>query len=1152
MKTPPFVHLHLHTGYSINDGLLRIPELMEETARRGTPAVALTDLNNLFAAIKFYGAAMERGIKPVIGCELHIRADNTNEAADEIVLLCGDERGYHNLTRLVSRAYVEGQEHDTPHILRDWLEDCNEGLIALSGGPRGDIGKALASGESKRLDRALSFWTGLFADRYYIELHNTGREGEKAYLERALALASKSALPVVATNDVRFLRREDFESHEAKVCISQGHILADKRRPRRYSPEQYLKSAEEMAALFKDVPGALQNTVEIATRCTLELEFGKTLLPDFPLPEGETAADKITAGARKGLEERLAGTDSSGHEQYHRRLASELEIIGDMGYQSYFLIVADFIAWAKREGIPVGPGRGSGAGSLVAWALGITELDPIHYDLLFERFLNPERVSMPDFDVDFCIEGRDRVIQYVVDRYGRDRVSQIITFGSLGAKAAVRDVGRVLGHSYGFVDRVAKLIPNQINITLNEALTQSQELTEWCRNDNDVRQILDDARKLEGLARNPGKHAGGVVISPTPMEDYTALYCEPGSRNAVTQFDMKDIEKIGLVKFDFLGLKTLTVIARAVAHLRARGAADIDIGRIPLDDTKVYDLLREGNTAAIFQLESEGIRRLMKNLRPDHFDDIVALVALYRPGPLQSGMSDEYAERKHDVARIRFPHPKVKSILEPTYGVILYQEQVMEIARVLAGYTLGAADILRRAMGKKITKEMAEQRTVFVEGAVARGVEKRTATHIFDQMEKFADYGFNKSHSVAYALLAYQTAWLKANYPGAFMAAVMSADMDDTDKIVYLIGECRLMGLEVEPSDINRSEYGFAEVDGGGILYGMGAIRNAGAAAIETIVEDRRVGGAYSSLRDFCARLVPAISKNLLETLIRAGTFDSVEHDRGAMLHHLPRIYALAEQRANNRNTGQSDLFGEPPKESDCPPLDTAERISREQLLKMERDSLGLYLTDHPVSWYRQELTSMTDMSLHEVKRLAGDASVQNMGEHKTLWLSGVIMNMRVRYTRQGKAAFFTLDDGSGRLELALFDKDYANYADMLSHDDIVVVEVYRNAYDNTRETSRWRTRTILTLDQARKRFSKNVQISIRADADEDERLPGRLEESLSPFIEPGGCPVIVSLRTAEAATRLRLGDDWKVRPCEEMLCRLQRIDGVEQVAFNY
>ncbi len=1152
MKTPPFIHLHLHTGYSISDGLLRIPELMEETARRATPAVALTDLNNLFAAIKFYGAAIEHGIKPVIGCELHIRADDANGADDEIVLLCGDERGYHNLTRLVSRAYIEGQEHDTPHILRDWLEDCNDGLIALSGGVRGDIGKALANGERKRLDRALSFWTGLFADRYYIELHNTGREGEKEYLQSALALAAKAALPVVATNDVRFLKRDDFESHEAKVCISQGHILADKRRPRRYSPEQYLKSDEEMAQLFGDVPSALENTVEIAARCTLELEFGKTLLPEFPLPEGETAAGKITADARAGLERRLAGVEPSAHEQYHRRLASELEIIANMGYESYFLIVADFIAWAKREGIPVGPGRGSGAGSLAAWALGITELDPIHYDLLFERFLNPERISMPDFDVDFCIDGRDRVIQYVVERYGRDRVSQIITFGSLGAKAAVRDVGRVLGHSYGFVDRIAKQIPNHLNITLDEALAQSRELTEWRRDDDDVRQILDDARKLEGLARNPGRHAGGVVISPTPAEDYTALYCEPGSRNAVTQFDMKDIEKIGLVKFDFLGLKTLTVIARAVAHLRERGAADIDIARIPLDDAKVYKLLRDGDTAAIFQLESEGIRRLMKNLKPDHFNDIVALVALYRPGPLQSGMSDEYAERKHDTARISYPHPDIEPILKPTYGVILYQEQVMQIARVLAGYTLGAADILRRAMGKKDTKEMAEQRTVFVKGAVARGVGKGTATRIFDLMEKFADYGFNKSHSVAYALLAYQTAWLKVNHPGAFMAAVMSADMDDTDKIVYLIGECRLMDIAVEPPDINRSEHGFAEVDGGGILYGMGAIRNVGAAAVDTIVAERGAGGAFSSLRDFCARLVPSIGKPLLETLIRAGTFDSVESDRGAMLHHLPRIYALAEQQANDRSTGQNDLFGEPPKESDGPPLDTAERISREQLLKMERDSLGLYLTDHPASWYAGELQSMTGMSLHEVKRLAGDAPANSAGENRTLWLSGVIMNMRVRYTRQGKAAFFTLDDGSGRLELALFDKDYAAYADMLSHDDIVVVEVYRNTYDNTREVSRWRTRTILTLDQARKRFSKNVQISIRAGAGADERLAGRLEESLSPFVEQGGCPVIVSLRTAEAATRLRFGDAWKVRPCEEMLCRLRRIDGVERVAFSY
>ncbi len=1144
MNAPPFVHLRLHTEYSISDGLLRIPELMKETARRKTPAVAVTDLDNLFAAVKFYGAALEHGVKPVIGCELHVRADDDGDD-DEIVLLCADARGYHNLTRLVTRAYLEGQEHDTPHLRREWFADCNDGLIALSGGMRGDVGKALLRGERARIERALEFWSGLFDGRYYLELHSTRRDGEKEYIEHALALAARTRLPVVATNDVRFLRREDFDSHEAKVCIGQGYTLTDKRRPRRYSPEQYLKNADEMARLFDGVPSALRNTLEIATRCTLDLEFGKTLLPEFPLPRGVTAAAQITAAAESGLAAILEAAGASlDRAAYRKRLASELAIIRDMGYESYFLIVADFIAWAKREGIPVGPGRGSGAGSLVAYALGITELDPIRYDLLFERFLNPERVSMPDFDVDFCIEGRDRVIQYVAERYGRDRVSQIITFGSLGAKAAVRDVGRVLGHPYGFVDRVAKLIPNRINITLQEALAESEELRRSCE-DDDVGQIMDAARKLEGLARNPGKHAGGVVISPTPMEDYTALYCEPGSRNAVTHFDMKGIEKIGLVKFDFLGLKTLTIIARAVAYLRARGVA-VDVNHIPLDDPAVYRMLQRGDTAAVFQLESDGIRRLMKKLKPDQFDDVVALVALYRPGPLGSGMSDEYAERKHG-ARIRFPHPDLRPILEPTYGVILYQEQVMQIARVLAGYTLGAADVLRRAMGKKIAREMAEQRAVFVDGAVARGVDRRTAAHIFDLMEKFADYGFNKSHSVAYALLAYRTAWLKANHPGAFMAAVLSAEMGDTDKIVHLIGECRAMKLEVEPPDVNRSRHEFTEVEGG-ILFGLGAIRNVGAAAIEIIVAERERGGAFSSLRDFCARLVPAVAKNLLETLIRAGALDAVERDRGAMLHHLARVYALAEQRASDRDAGQSSLFGEAPKGGDCPPLEDGERIGREQLLKMERDGLGLYLTDHPVSWYRRELAGMTNMNLHDARGLSGD---DTGGGRDALWLSGVIMNIRVRHTRQGKAAFFTLDDGSGRLELALFDKDYTNYADMLSHDDIVVVEVYRGTYDGARDSARWRTRTILTLDQARRRFSKSVQISLHTEG-LDDRLAGRLEESLSPFIENGGCPVVVALRTADAETRLRFGDDWKVRPCEEMLCRLRRIAGVEQVSFHY
>src|SRR5882672_2200061 len=782
-----FVHLHLHTEYSLVDSIVRVPELMDAAAGAGMAAIALTDQSNLFAMVKFYKAALARGIKPIIGVDAWLAEPGERADASRLVLLCQNLEGYRNLTQLVTRSYLKGQRRGVPQIERSWLNAQSvRGLIALSGARDGDIGRALLARKDSEAEAMLNAWLELFPERFYLELVRTGRAGEEDYLQSALRLAASCRAPVVATNDVRFLAREDAESHEARVCINGGALLTDPNRPRRHSEQQYLRSPAEMAALFADVPEALENSVEIARRCSLDIKLGTARLPEYPVPAGNKESDFLRDQSAAGLRTRLAqlGPKAMGPAAlYKARLALELDCICQMGFAGYFLIVADFIRWAREHDIPVGPGRGSGAGSLVAYALGITDLDPLAYDLLFERFLNPERVSMPDFDIDFCMEGRDRVIEYVAEKYGRDRVSQIITYGSLAAKAVVRDVGRVLGHNYGYVDRIAKLIPFELGITLDAALEKEPELKRLYREDEEVRGLIDMARSLEGLTRNAGKHAGGVVIAPSVLTDFAPLYCEAGGANVVTQFDKDDVEAVGLVKFDFLGLRTLTVLDWAVRNINltraAAGEAPLELTRLPMDDAITLAFLRSGRTTAVFQLESRGMKDLIRRLQPDCFEDIIALVALFRPGPLQSGMVDDFIARKHNRNDwpIDYLHPDLKPVLAPTYGVILYQEQVMQVAQVLAGYTLGGADLLRRAMGKKKAEEMAQQRSVFSDGAVARGVARRLAEHIFDLMEKFAGYGFNKSHSAAYALLAYQTAYLKTHYPAEFMAAVLSADM---------------------------------------------------------------------------------------------------------------------------------------------------------------------------------------------------------------------------------------------------------------------------------------------------------------------------------------------------------------------------------------
>ena len=912
---PTFVHLRLHTEYSLVDGIVRVPGLMRAVAAAGMPAVALTDHGNLFAMVKFHREAEKRGVKPVVGADLWIADGGERAEPVLLTLLAQDSAGFRNLTRLVSRSYLEGQDRGRPMLSREWLDaDSTRGLIALSGGTQGDVGRALLAGRPAEADAILARWQELFGDRYYLEIQRTGRPGEEEHIAGVLALVAARAAPVVATNDVRFLAREEFEAHEARVCIHGGHRLDDPGRPRPYTPEQHLKTPAEMAALFCDLPEALENSVEIARRCSLPLAQGGIFMPAFAVPDGTSAPDFLGRLAKEGLARRV-GAAAGEADGYNARLDQELRVICDMGFEGYFLVVADFIRWAREQEIPVGPGRGSGAGSLVAWSLGITDLDPIRHDLLFERFLNPERVSLPDFDIDFCMSRRDRVIEYVADRYGRDRVSQIITFGSLAARAVVRDVGRVQGLPYGFVDGVAKLIPFELGITLEDALEKEPELARRYGAEDEVRDLVDLAKRLEGLARNAGTHAGGVVIAPSPLTDFTALYCEAGGGSVVTQFDKDDVEQVGLVKFDFLGLRTLTIIDWAVRLINAKrlaaAEAPLDLERIPLDDAETFKLLRSGRTTAIFQLESRGITDLVRKLQPDRFDDIVALVALFRPGPLQSGMVDDFIARKHGrgAATIDYLHPSLAEILKPTYGVILYQEQVMQIAQTLSGYTLGGADLLRRAMGKKKPEEMATQRSVFVDGAVARGVPAARAGYIFDLIEKFAGYGFNKSHSVAYALLAYQTAWLKAHYPEAFMAAVLSCDMENTDKVVSFIDECAGLGLEVQPPDVNESSFAFTVAGPGTIRYGLGAIKGVGEGAVEAIVGERGRGGTLPRPRgSLPSRGPPARGQAHARSDAEGGLLRRVWTDAclargGAARRHPARGAAHAR---NDRGTGRS------------------------------------------------------------------------------------------------------------------------------------------------------------------------------------------------------------------------------------------------------
>ena len=1140
MPNPSFVHLRLHSEYSIVDGIVRLDAAVAAAAADGMPALALTDLANVFGMVKFYREARSKGVKPIIGCDVWIANDADRDKPSRLLLLCQSRAGYLRLCDLLTRAYRSNQHRGRAEISRGWFSDTGtEGLIALSGAHQGDLGQALAVGNDEQAGKLAREWERLFPRRFYIEVQRLGQGATtsgaasvpiETYVQRAARVASALKLPVVATHPVQFLKREDFRAHEARVCISEGYVLSDQRRPRHFGPEQYFKSQAEMAELFKDIPAALVNSVEIARRCNLTLDLGKSQLPQFPTPKGESLEDYLRQRAEDGLALRMRQlyrdevARAAQFPRYRDRLEFELNTIVQMGFPGYFLIVADFINWAKANDVPVGPGRGSGAGSLVAYSLGITDLDPLRYDLLFERFLNPERVSMPDFDIDFCQDGRDRVIDYVKSRYGADSVSQIATFGTMAAKAVVRDVGRVLDLPYNFCDQLAKLIPFQPgrHITLADARKEEPQLAEREKNEEEVAELLALAEKLEGLTRNVGMHAGGVLIAPGKLTDFCPLYAADGSGAAVSQFDKDDVESIGLVKFDFLGLTTLTILDWAVKYIRkaeseggevegheapGKETSSFDLSAIPYDDPATYAIFASGNTTAIFQCESRGMRELMKQSRPDRFEDIIALVALYRPGPME--LIPEFIRRKHG-GRVDYPDARVEPILKPTYGIMVYQEQVMQIAQVIGGYSLGAADLLRRAMGKKLPEEMAKHRGAFVAGAANNGVSERRANELFDLMEKFAGYGFNKSHAAAYAVLAYQTAYLKAHYPAEFMAATLSADMDNTDKVQLLVDDAVANGIAVLPPDIHASEYRFTPVARGAIRYGLGAIKGTGESAIGHIIRARAQGGPFKDLFDFCHRVDKRIvNRRVVESLIRAGAFDCIDDHRARLLASVGTALESAEQA--NRSAHQVSLFGDLADSGSAGVLADAPRWSDRERLQNEKLALGFYLSGHPFKSYEQEVRDFVTTRLDQLTPQPGP----------TL-LAGIVHSLRAQMTRRGRMAVILLDDGHARVELTVFNELFEEHRHWLKEDQLLVIEG-KVSYDDFSGSLRVAAEKLYDLNAARNRFARAIRLTCNG-----ESSGGRLRELLEPY-RSGSCPVSVVYSTRGAMCEIDLGEKWRV-----------------------
>lgn len=1143
-----FVHLGIHTEFSITESIVRIPDLVKAAEKEQMPALALTDLSNLHAAVKFYGKCLGKGIKPILGSEIRL-----NDAEHRMTLLAMTNKGWRNLTELVSEGFISGQQLDIPCVQKQWILNQSEDMIALLG-MHSDVGKMLMSSNPQKAEPLLEEWVEKFGNRVYIALTRTNRPDEDDFILEAVKLAKKYNIGVVAHNDVHFMTRNDYEAHEARVCIADGYVLGDNRRPKTYSPEQYFKSAEEMAELFSDIPSAIENTYHIAKRCNVTLRLGQYFLPDYPIPEGHTIDTFFAHLSKEGLEERLnflyppEQRDEHWPEvrkPYDERIEYEINIINSMGFPGYFLIVMDFIQWSKSNGVPVGPGRGSGAGSLVAYSLKITDLDPLRYELLFERFLNPERVSMPDFDVDFCIAGRDRVIDYVARTYGRDAVSQIATFGTMAAKGAIRDVARVLGKSYGLADRISKMIPTKpLGLSLLESLEAEPQLKDIVTNpsnpdNDDAAEIWEMALKLEGITRNTGKHAGGVVISPTKITDFSAVMCEADGTSRVAQFDKDDVESAGLVKFDFLGLRNLTVIEDAVKNINKRIKSDkpLDIAYIPLEDKDAYLVFANANTTAVFQFESVGMKKMLKEARPSKFEEIIAFVSLYRPGPMD--LIPDFIHRMHG-GDFEYLHPLLEGVLEPTYGIMVYQEQVMQAAQYCAGYTLGGADLLRRAMGKKKPEEMVKQRQIFIEGASKKDIDEATANHIFDYMEKFAGYGFNKSHAAAYALVAYQTAWLKAHYPAEFLSAVLTSEMQNTDNVVFLIDDCRKNNLEVLPPSVNMSLYQFHATDEQTIVYGLGAIKGVGEAAMQSVIDARTQEGPFRDLFDFCHRIdLKKINKRTLEALIRSGALDCLGIDRADLMAQLPEAVQAAEQARSNRETGIMDLFGEV-EEVQRKPSKPVKPWADEVRLKGEKDTLGLYLTGHPIDVYRNELKSFVPSQINELTPTRRGV---------TTVFAGLVVDIANFPNRM----MMTLDDGTARIEISANHERFNRFKEIIQLDKVVVIEgeIYeREGFDRPMG----RLTKAFSLNEIRQKRANSIKITLTAEHF-SKSLSRDLQQILTPYTNidmSAHIPVILYLDYPYATTELHLGLNWKVAPRDELLAKLRDYFGKEALHIEY
>jgi len=1141
MNNPSFVHLDVNTEYTLGRSTIRQDKLIDACIEMGMPAFGVTEHNNLFSAYKLYKSSQKKGVKYIIGSTVTI-FDKKERTKSKLSLLCENEVGYKNLCALITQSYTKGLKNNEPVIDSKWLDGQTEGLIAISSYNSGYFQQSKSSDLTISSEKVITLQK-LFPERLFISISRMGIAHEEKINQSMIDLSSNCNIPIVAVNNPIFIEKDDFISLDARVCIDQGTILEDERRSKDYTSEQYFKSSVEMADLFADIPEALSNTIVIAEMCNFGFGNTEHVLPDFKTPDEYSIDEYLEQESKKGLQ-KILSDDIENHTAYKKRLGDEIKIIKKTGFAGYFLIVADFVKWSRDQNIPVGPGRGSGPGSLVAYSLGITDIDPIEHDLIFERFLNPERISMPDFDIDFCVNGRDRVIDYVNEKYGDEKVSQIITYGTLSARAVVRDVGRILGYPYGMVDRVAKMIPFEIGITLNDALKKSNELAEKYEEDDDIQAIIDLSLNLEGLVRNAGTHAGGVVIAPSNLSDFMPLFKVDDEEGTVTQFDKDDAESIGLIKFDFLGLKTLTVIQNTVELINFSADSPINIKDILLDDKVTYKLLSSARTIGIFQLESPGMRDLIERMQPSRFEDIVALVALFRPGPLQSGMVDDFIERKKggEAKIIDYLHPSLEPILRPTYGVIVYQEQVMQIAQKLSNYTQGSADILRKAMGKKIPEEMAKQKDIFIQGAIENSIPEASARRIFELIEKFAGYGFNKSHSVSYALIAYQTAYLKAHYPTEFFAASLTYDMENTDKLIRIKEDCESFEIEVKPPCINHSAYEFSVWKQDEIRYALGAIKGIGRSISEAIYKERKQNGEFKTIFDFCSRLSSEKpSKRTLEALVKCGAMDAFGENRSTLLNSIQIALSYSNKLNHEQSAGQTNLFySENDEDRNLPDLRRKRELQVDEKLGFEYATLGFYFSGHPFDAYRNDCKHFTRYNISSLKRMLDSKKRESYGNNNSVIdLAGLVSDVK----RRGNNLAFKIDDGTAMIEGIVFGEKMESLKGFIMNNQLLFLRG-KLRFDSYADMWQLVIEEATPLEEMISNKAK--KLVIRCDPNFN---PKKLQNILKPHT-PGNCSVQLNYLSDVSQTKMKFSDEWKVNPTKQLRETLAEELGIDNFQF--